>query len=213
MKQKLITLLTVFTLFCTMQVWASDTYTVGQDYQVIDAQVARAKGPVEVMEFFSYGCPVCSRFEPTLEKWLQNKPKSVHFTREPVVFHPQWEIYARAYYIAKALGVADKITPDLFAAIHQQHNLLTTQTEMAKFFAKHGVTVADFNDAYQYSMALDLQIDEAKKLLQQFRITGVPAIVVNRQYVVDMRMAQGDSDRMLAIVNYLIKKSANPSSA
>ena len=41
----------------------------GQDYQSVasPAPVAAPPGTVDVVEFFSYACPHCFEFEPTLE--------------------------------------------------------------------------------------------------------------------------------------------------
>ena len=40
-----------------------------------DARPGRtAKGKVEVVEFFWYGCPHCNSFEPRLDAWMKKRP-------------------------------------------------------------------------------------------------------------------------------------------
>ena len=36
-----------------------------------------AKGKVEVLEFFHYGCPHCRNFDPLLEQWVRKLPADV----------------------------------------------------------------------------------------------------------------------------------------
>ena len=60
---------------------------------------------VEVVEVFWYGCPHCNRFQPYLDTWVETLPDHVRFVRMPAIFDEVWELHARAYYIADALGV------------------------------------------------------------------------------------------------------------
>jgi thiol:disulfide interchange protein DsbA len=53
---------------------------------------------IEVIEFFSYGCPHCADLEPHLQAWLKRLPPDVQVRRVPVAFQPSWENLARVYY-------------------------------------------------------------------------------------------------------------------
>src|SRR6059058_6008713 len=44
---------------------------------------------IEVIEFFSYGCPHCGEFEPLLHEWVKKLPPDVQFRRVPVSFQPK----------------------------------------------------------------------------------------------------------------------------
>ena len=190
---------------------AQPAFQEGKDYKLLGSEQsstqATDKNNVKVIEFFSYGCPACNFFEPTLKKWLKDKPNDIDFARVPVIFHKEWQVYAKAYYIAQALGVADKISPAVFAEIHQQKRSLLKQADMAAFFAKHGVKESDFNDAYQYSTSLNLQINQGNTLMRDYQITGVPAVTVNGRYLTDMSMAKGP-ERMIAILNFLVENAS-----
>ena len=113
---------------------------------------------VKVIEFFSYGCSWCYKLEPNIQKWLKTKPKDVEFIRVPVSFNQQWEIYAKAYYTADALGVAKDVTADLFDALQNKKSDLSSEKAMADFFVKHGVSKEDFENAFIYSPSMDLQV-------------------------------------------------------
>ena len=41
---------------------------------------------IEVIEFFSYGCPHCNDLEPYLQAWVKTLPPDVQFRRVPVMF-------------------------------------------------------------------------------------------------------------------------------
>jgi thiol-disulfide isomerase/thioredoxin len=54
----------------------------GHDYVVLDApQRQEVKGRIEVIEYFSWGCPHCYEFYPLLTRWLATLPKDVTFKR------------------------------------------------------------------------------------------------------------------------------------
>ena len=71
------------------------------NYKVVSLE--RSEKP-RVIEFFSYGCPHCYRFEPFVQAWLKTKPEDVSVLRVPVAFHDEWKFYAQAYYVAATPG-------------------------------------------------------------------------------------------------------------
>jgi len=185
-------------------------FVLGKDYQIIQATTAPATplpaGKIQVLEFFSYGCPWCFRFEPVLEQWLKTKPKDVEFDRVPVVFEQGWDTLAKAYYTAKGLGVADKMTPVIFDALQVQGQDLINQDNLAKLFAQNGVSESDFNSAFNFSPGIDAQMMRGENLMGVYRVFEIPTLVIHGKYRVNMGMVKGDSDRMIQIANYLINK-------
>jgi thiol:disulfide interchange protein DsbA len=75
---------------------------------------------IEVIEFFSYGCPHCGELEPHLQTWLKTKPADVTFRRVPVMFQPRWENLARVYYTLEAMGEETKLSPEVCAAVERE---------------------------------------------------------------------------------------------
>src|SRR5512143_2816634 len=74
---------------------------------------------IEVLEFFSYGCPHCGDFEPMLQAWLKTAPADVQFRRVPVMFQDRWVPLGKEYYTLEALGEDARLSPLLFTAIHK----------------------------------------------------------------------------------------------
>ena len=61
----------------------------GSDYRRLarPVPVDAAAGQIEVLEFFSYSCVHCYRFEPVMKDWMKTLPSNVVFKRTPVGFN------------------------------------------------------------------------------------------------------------------------------
>ncbi len=181
----------------------------GIEYQTINPPVPTTvnDNQIEVVEMFWYGCPHCYHFEPTLLKWLAHKPKHVVFMRVPAIFNnPLWEIHAKAFYTAEVLGVLDKTHEDFFDAIHQQGRRLATEPEIEDFFVKHGVSAADFKNAFN-SFAVYSKVRRAMELTRRYGIDGVPSLIVDGKYRTSGSLA-GGHEGMIKVLNFLIAKEA-----
>lgn len=178
----------------------------GVHYQRLAQAVPAGTGErPEVVEMFSYRCPHCFHFEPTVQRWLQNKPEGVDFIRVPVSFgRADWEIMARAYYTAEELGVLDRMDQALFDAIHVQGKDLMTPDALAEVFAAQGVDKASFESAFN-SFAVETKLRRAKDLVRRYQISGVPTLVVDGQYKITGSMA-GSNPRMFDVVDFLLRR-------
>lgn len=179
----------------------------GMEYERITPPVPTsvAKGKVEVVEMFWYGCPHCFRFEPYLQKWLKTKPANVEFIRIPATFYPLWKLHARAYYTAKSLGVADKLHKPLFDAYHLKHNRLDSEKALRAFFVEHGVKGADFDKVF-HSFAVEADLARAADYTARYGINGVPSMIVNGKYRTSNKIS-GHAN-MLEVVDFLIRKES-----
>lgn len=180
----------------------------GKDYKTLTpANLSAKASTVEVSEFFSYGCPACYQLEPTLEKWLAQKPRDIVFKRVPVIFHSGWDVYAKAYYIVEAFALEAKLTPKLFAAVQQENLNLADKQALAEFFSKEGISQADFANAYDNSPALAIKLRQAETLMKQYGIIEIPAFVINDKFYTNAAMAKGDPERLMQIIDFLINKA------
>lgn len=194
-----------FILLLPTLAFAAD-FNEGTDYQVVANTAKEVKAPT-VTEFFSYGCPWCYRLESPLNQWAASLNKSTHVERVPVVFKPDWELYAKAYYTAKTLAMADKLTPQLFKAIQDEKQPLNSTQAMINFFVAHGVDREIAKSAFQNSPTIEMKVKGGMELMAQYQINAVPAFVINNKYKTDLQMA-GSPERLLEIMNYLLKQSA-----
>lgn len=184
----------------------------GPGYQTLSpAQPTQDKTKVEVIEFFWYGCPHCYALEPQLTQWLKTLPKNVTFVRQPATFWPGSENHAKAYFVAEALNVIDKVHADLFDTIQNKKQKLDSEEELAKFFVAHGVKEAAFHEAYK-SFGVDTKVRQVKTLAPRYGISGVPTLVVNGKYVTSGSLA-GSHENMIKVLSQLIAQESKPASA
>ncbi|MCK9605525.1 MAG: thiol:disulfide interchange protein DsbA/DsbL [Methylomonas sp.] len=173
---------------------------------VSPAQPVQNPDKIEVIEFFWYGCPHCYSLEPSMVAWLKTKPANVEFIRQPAVFSDLWGKHAKAFFTAEALGIGEKVHADFFNVIQNKRQKLTSEDELAKFFADHGVKDADFRAAYN-SFMVDAKMRQAETMAARYGITGVPAIIVNGKYRVTASTAKSQ-ENMIAVTNQLIQQEA-----
>lgn len=193
-----------FILFLPTLLFAAN-FIEGTDYQVVaSASLEHNKTPT-IMEFFSYGCPWCYKIEAPVNEWIAAFQGKVAFEKVPVVFKPEWELYAKAYYTAKTLAMTNKINPALFNAIQLEKKSLNNNQEMINFFVAHGLDREIAKSAFEHSPTIEMQIKNGMNLMTHYQINGVPAFVINNKYKTDLRMA-GSPERLFEVMNYLLKK-------
>ena len=164
-------------------------------------QPIRTGDKVEVLEVFWYGCPHCYQFEPTIENWLGEKAEYIEFVRIPGVLGKNWLPHARAYYAAEKLGVLDKIHRPLFNAIHKDKRKIMDEKSLKKFFAEHGISGNEFDQAYK-SRDVEENVREAYLTGQRYQLTGVPAVIINGKFGTSASMA-GSFGKIVEVINTL----------
>lgn len=194
----------LFSSFVAGASWAAG-FEEGAAYEkVVPAQPTAHQDQVEVVEVFWYGCPHCHRFQPYLERWLDEHSEGIDYVRLPAVLRESWAIHARAYYTAEALGVVDKIHADLFDAIHNDNRRIDTEESLMAFFAERGVDEEAFRRTF-HSFAVDSKIRRARLLTRRYGVSGTPAVVVNGKFRTGPVMA-GSYDNLTTIMSYLVSE-------
>lgn len=186
---------------------ATAPYKAGVNYvPVIPAQpTAVAPGQIEVIEFFWFGCPHCFALQQYVDTWLRSKPDNVVFKRIPAALNPVWDTDARAYYTAKALGLADKAYPAIFNAIHVNHLQHDSQAAYRDFFVKQfNVTAQQFDTAWN-SLQVDTDLTRAKVQAQRYGVLDVPTVVVNGKWLTGPGYKLPNSQVMPA-VSWLVQR-------
>jgi protein dithiol oxidoreductase (disulfide-forming) len=164
-----------------------------------------AKGKIEVVEFFWYECPHCYALEPALEAWVKTLPSDVEFRRVPATFNDRLNISARVFYALEAMGLLDKLHRPLLDAIHKDRLRITDEAQLSAWLQGKGVDVAKFSSTLK-SFAVEGRLKRATILVQGSKIDGVPALMVNGQYVIGAG-GGGSEERMLAIASSMIDRS------
>jgi protein dithiol oxidoreductase (disulfide-forming) len=163
----------------------------GKQYKLIEPAVIvhTPNNEVEVIEFFSYGCPHCATLAPYFSEWEAKKPNYVVVKKVPVEFNSKWESYAKLYYTAESLKVTDKMDKVIFDAI-QKGTDVSNEEVAADLFAQNGVDPDVFKKTYN-SFSVNTALNQGRFLAQQYKIMQVPQVIVDGRYKTDMSMTGG----------------------
>lgn len=158
-------------------------------------------GQVEVDEFFMYSCIHCFNLEPYVQAWLPNKPAYINFVRVPTTWNEMVELHAQAFYAAAALGKGEEMHQPFFETMHVDRNYLESQAAIRQFFARFGVSDADFNSVFE-SFSVRSQVNRAKELGSRYGIESTPTIVVAGKYSTGVSEA-GSYERLFELIEAL----------
>ena len=187
--------------------WAQSGAPVeGKQFTKVEPPVPPiAPGKIEVIEFFSYACPHCSAFEPTISAWSKKLPADVAFHRVPVPFLMNFENLMRTYYALETLGLVDTMQAKVFTAIHVERNYLSTPADIAALMAKNGVDAAKFTSVFN-SFSVASSVTRAKKLMAAYKLDGVPTMTVQGRYATSPGLAGGPT-QATDVVDYLVQRA------
>jgi len=153
------------------------------------------------------GLVVYIKLEPHIQAWKADMPANAEFVRMPAALNRGWQLHARVFYTAEALGVLDEVHEELFREIHGKGNRLDTEESLVEFFGRFGVSEEQFMETFN-SFAVQTRLRQSDSLVRRYRITGVPAVVVNGKYVTGADMAGGET-RLFEVVNFLVEKESS----
>jgi protein dithiol oxidoreductase (disulfide-forming) len=177
----------------------------GKNYaRIQNPQPVETGKKIEVLEFFSYGCPHCAALEPYLDKWLAKIPADVAFRRVPVMFQQRWVPLAKIYYTLDALGKAD-LSPEVFKAIHEQNVPLWDQKAFLDWAASKGLDRKKVEEVYT-SFGIDGKVKRAMQLAQEYNIQAVPTVIVDGKFVTSSDRV-GTHANLPAAIDELVAKA------
>lgn len=176
-------------MFCTAAALlgparASAQLVEGADFRRLSPpQQTSSPGKIEVLEFFSYGCPHCAKFYPLVSAWTAKLPRDVAFKRVAVSYgRPAWTNLARAFYALQATGELAKFDGPLFHAIHDDHLQLFDAQSISDWIGKQGGDADKFTNAYA-SFGVNNQTVQADQLVEDYQVDAVPTLAINGRYV------------------------------
>jgi len=198
-------------------------WRAGEHYFVIDPPVPTSSGDkIEVAEVFSYGCPACNFSYPSVDKLRKALPANAVMNFVPAAFKPDedWPMFQRAYFAAKALGIADKTHDAMFDAVWKTDELaifdkagnkykktMPTIEDAANWYAKFGVKAEDFV-AMANSFTINTRMKQATAWIKAAGVDVTPTIVVNGKYRLTTTSAGGSWDKAQELVLYLVKQES-----
>jgi thiol:disulfide interchange protein DsbA len=164
-------------------------------------------GKIEVVEVFGYVCPACAAFAPTVDPWKNKLLADVVFHYVPAPFGPEWDPYAKAFYVADQLGLVDRSHMALIDAIHVKNTMpgegdKPDEQKIADFYAQYGANPKQFLDM-MHSFAVATKVNQGRQFMTKAGVTGTPTMIINGKY----RITGGKSYQdVLRIADHLIAK-------
>jgi protein dithiol oxidoreductase (disulfide-forming) len=196
----------------------------GKNYFLIDpAQPTSHPDKIEVTEVFSYACPACNQFHTNMDQLAASLPSNAVVTYLAASFRPDenWPLFQRAYYAAKALGVAEKTHDAMFDAAWKTGELATYDLQagkpkpreawpalddVAKFYAKYGVDPKQFIGVAN-SFSINTQMKRADDLMKAYGVDSTPTLVVNGKYRYTL-ISAGGVPQTIELTQWLVAKEA-----
>jgi thiol:disulfide interchange protein DsbA len=167
---------------------------------------------IEVLEFFSYGCPHCASMHPHITKWSEALPGNVEFVRVPVAFgRREWGMLSRTYYTLQNLGELKRLDGAVFDAIHQQQQPMSDEAAITAWAVKQGINENKFRSEFN-SERVNKAVANAETLSRDMMIDSVPKIVVAQRYKVVAEDAKSYGD-IFSVADRVIDKAAKEKSA
>lgn len=192
---------------------ASANLVEGRDWRPISPQQPRTNpDKIDVIEFFSYGCPHCMDLNPSIKAWAAGLPEDVSFRRIPVSFgRSAWANLARLFFALEYSGDLERLDQAVFEALHQGRVRLYTEKAIFDWLEDKGVDTEAFASLF-HSFAVETQLKRGEALVERYRVDAVPMITVDGRYVVVGREAKGFPE-LLAIADDVILMARNQAKA
>lgn len=171
--------------FLLVALFSATVYAQNAPYNTLSPALPTDQpNKIEVVEFFSFGCPHCAEFSSILHRWQEKQSADVVVRRVPVSFNrAAWANIARLYYALEAIGELSRLEAAIFRAIHDERINLFAPQGMNDWLKAQRVDMAKFTQAFE-SFGVMSQLKRGDMLAQAYKIEGVPTMTVNGKYVV-----------------------------
>jgi protein dithiol oxidoreductase (disulfide-forming) len=160
---------------------------------------------IEVLEAFSYGCVHCYEYQPAVRAFAQRLPKDVALVLMPATFNGNFALYARGFFAAQALGVAEKLHEQVFDAVWQQGRPANNLNGLVDLYASLGVDREKFLAAV-HSPGVEARLSAVTLKSERMLLQGTPTFYVDGKYQVLTTAAQSYDD-IFARVDALIERA------
>ena len=157
--------------------FADGEIVANEDYRVLDNPRPRRPGdPIEVVEFFSYGCVHCKNFEPLVDDWAEDLPEDVAFTKQPATFSPIWALLSQTYLTLEAADALEQNHERMFRAIHDTGRQFLTPEMVADYIDGRGLSADEFLREFNSPQVRDAMRD-ADRAQREYQIAATPSLV------------------------------------
>lgn len=149
--------------------------------RIVPAQPSlAAPNRIGVLVFFDF-TPASRAFLARLKQWAAGAGPRIVLDREPLVKGDETPL-ARAFVVARTLGVTDSVLPNLFGfaadVSRKQRAPAPSTAAIAGVFEPAGINGVEFTAAWN-SPAADDGLIRARALAARYEVSGAPVVIVN----------------------------------
>lgn len=203
--RKLVNILATLAVLASASL-SAQSWEEGRHYHAVGSPVSMPEDKVVVIDGFGYPCPACRRFLPYMDGWKAELEDFVEVRHMPVVLQPGWELFARAYYTAEVMGIADESHEAMFRALHDERRQFRSFDDIAAFYADYGVEPETFVNTSQ-SFAVDARMRQNRNDVRKYGIRGTPSVIVQGKWRVSPN-GFGSYDEMVDVIAFLVDREA-----
>jgi thiol:disulfide interchange protein DsbA len=157
----------------------------GTHYNIVADTASEQK---EVVEYFSFWCPACYRFEMIINEIKPQLANDVAFRKIHVNFmsfttQEVQEQATKAMLIGRSLGAEELMNGAIFAHIHEQGQKIKGLNDLKQLFISYDISAVDFESTLGKAQLTDT-FKQNNDDISQFKehLQSVPNIVVNGKY-------------------------------
>jgi len=182
----------------------AEKFSEGTHYTVVSTSAPTKQA--QVVEFFSFLCPACYRFEPLVSALKPKLGDNVKFVKNHVDYigGDLGKKMSHASAVAQLLKVEDQVNPAIFAAVHKEKRRISTLDDIRTIFIDHGVDAAKFDGAAS-SFMVKGNISKLVHNTKKFNVRGVPTFIINGKYQVNNKAIKSQ-ELFEELVIYLTNK-------
>jgi thiol:disulfide interchange protein DsbA len=178
----------------------------GTHYIIVSDEVSPTK---EVVEYFSFWCPACYRFESVATKIKSGLPDDTNFKKVHVNFmgfttKEVQDEATKAMLIGRQIGSEELLNAAIFAHIHEQGRKIESMSDLKELFISYDISEADFNNRLNDSVVLSDLLSQNNNEITKFKkyLKSVPNIIVNGKYQVNLSQ-QMTKKNIIELINWL----------
>lgn len=194
-------------LMVTMGVAQAQEFEEGVHYEVISDE---ATSQPEILEFFSFYCVHCYRFEPIASTIKSQHPKAFKKAHMSSM-SPKGdvgEVMTKAFVVAQKLNKESEITDAIFEYNFEKQNMLTSKQDIRNVFIVNGISGDEFDKAIG-SFSVRAAAARMDRRAINLKVNATPTFIVNGQYKMlpqGFRDSDNFADDFAQLASYLLEK-------
>ncbi|MFV1466175.1 thiol:disulfide interchange protein DsbA/DsbL [Idiomarina sp. HB] len=187
----------------------AEEFSENRHYEVLDNPASKTP---EIIEYFSFYCMACYRFEPIAKELAATFPEAFKKSHTSGLSPKpgMGSKMTQAYSLALMLGKEQAISESIFKQQFGQRQSIDAQEKIKDIFVQAGVSENDFKRGFN-NFSVKARAKQMDKDARDKNVTGTPTLIVNGKYKILMNGFR-NSDDLIGDLKLVIEQLMNKSS-